>query len=177
MNLRSRPDQGDIAANISILGLYLTSREDYELIDPQIKHDKLSTIFHQAIKQAIDEIGPGFNTIEDLQYKIQDRISFDPQAAEAMIDVLEKADEFRKQKPVTQVVLNDSRARLLKDRLDRLTLHLRMLLNKPNSNVAVLQSKMLELKQIALRELPNAALKEDLDNLRQKIEEIEVAFA
>jgi hypothetical protein len=52
-----------------------------------------------------------------------------------------------------------------------------MLLNKPNSNVAVLQSKMLELKQIALRELPNAALKEDLDNLRQKIEEIEVAFA
>lgn len=177
MNLRRRPDQGDIAANISILGLYLTSREDYELIDPQIKHDKLSTIFHQAIKQAIDEIGPGFNTIEDLQYKIQDRISFDPQASEAMIDVLEKADEFRKQKPVTQVVLNDSRARLLKDRLDRLTLHLRMLLNKPNSNVAVLQSKMLELKQIALRELPNAALKEDLDNLRQKIEEIEVAFA
>ena len=63
MNLRRRPDQGDIAANISILGLYLTSREDYELIDPQIKHDKLSTIFHQAIKQAIDEIGPGFNTI------------------------------------------------------------------------------------------------------------------
>ena len=177
MNLQRRPDQGDIAANVSILGLYLTSREDYELIDPQIKQDKLSTVFHQAIKQAIDEIGPGFNTIEDLQYKIQDRISFDPDAAEAMIDVLMKADEFRKQKPVTQVVLNDSRARLLKDRLDRLTLHLRMLLNKPNSNVMVLQSKMLELKQIALRELPNAAIRQDLDNLRQKIEDIEVAFA
>jgi DNA primase catalytic core len=176
-SLNRQPVAGLIEAERAILALCLTSREDFDIVNRQMQEEKLTSEFHQKIKEAIDGIAGQFNNIEDLQFKIQDRLSLEPAASRALVDVVFKAEEFRKQKPVTQIVLNHSRARILKERIDRLTTGLRQRLNEEGSDVVAVQSKIMQLIQITKKDLLEAATRDDLDNLSMKIGGIEATYA
>jgi DNA primase len=141
---------GYIDAEQRLLALFLTSRDDYGLVKDALAEESLITPAHQRIKQAIEGIGTSFNTVEDLQYKVMDRLALDPEASGALVDVILKVEETRKENAPVHVLLFDHRVRLLKERLSRLQANIRttMATASDEQQQHALQSKIIQLRDL-----------------------------
>lgn len=169
---RSAPVQGSLDAERSLLALYLTSREDYDVVFGRLTEETLLNAPHQEIKEALEGIGSNFNTMEDLQTKLMDRVAPAPVTARALVDIIYKAEDFRKQKPPVQVVLKESRARILKERLDLLSAAVRREMTSADENgsdQSALQSRMMELTRLE-HELPKLESLEQIEEFKSKID-------
>jgi hypothetical protein len=169
---RSAPVQGSLDAERSLLALYLTSREDYDVVYSRLTEETLLNAPHQEIKEALEGIGSNFNTMEDLQTKLMDRVAPVPVTARALVDIIYKAEDFRKQKPPVQVVLKESRARILKERLDLLSAAVRREMTSADENgsdQSTLQSRMMELTKLE-HELPKLESLEQIEEFKKKID-------
>jgi hypothetical protein len=100
------------------------------------------------VKEALDGIGSLFDTVQDLQYKLMDRLAPDKEAATALIEVILKVEEVRKQNAPIHVLLLQLRVRLLQERASRALAKLRTMLSsaQDDSEQAQLQSKIFELQ-------------------------------
>ena len=110
---------GYLEAEQRLLALYLTSRDDYERVKDALTDESFISPEHARIKEAIDGIGSSFNNVEDLQFRIMDRLGPDKEASAALVEVVLRVDEIRKQDAPIHVLLLDLRVRLLKERLTR----------------------------------------------------------
>lgn len=165
---------GYTAAEQQLLALYLTSREDYARTGAVLSNDQLITPAHQRIKEAIDGIGSQFNTVEDLQYKLMDRLGPDKEASSALVEVILRVEELRKQNAPIDTLLVDLRTRLLKERLDREVLKMRALLNSDSEvNQRALQGKIGQLKVLQSSSVSIKTV-EEVELLKHKIEAITV---
>lgn len=171
---RRAPMSGHVEGEKQLLALYLTSREDYDIAIRDLGEDRLITPAHRTIKQAVEGVGPNFATVEDLQNLVMDRIGADKEASKAMVDVIYKAEEFRKQKVPVQVVLKESRARILKERISLLiTESLSRLSSEDESEVTRMQGRIKLLTEFNVKVLPNIETIEELEDLRRKLDAIE----
>lgn len=169
---RRAPIPGILDAERSLLALYLTSREDHQIVSSRLTEETLLNEAHQKIKEAIEGIGTTFNTMEDLQSSVLGRMGPYPDSMRALVEVILKAEEFRKQKPPVQIVLKESRARILKERISLLKTELRRRLDTTDeeSEETALQSKIMELNQLDTKVLPQAESLEDIEELKRKID-------
>ncbi len=171
---KSAPVSGSLDAERHLLALYLTSREDYQVVFDRLLDETLLNPAHQHIKEGLEGIGPNFHTMEDLQNSLMDRMAPFPDSARALVEIVLKAEEFRKQKPPVQVVLKESRARILKERLSLLITRMYGLLatSADVSDQTTLQSRIMELTQLETMVLPKVDSLEQIEELKRKIDAI-----
>jgi DNA primase len=167
---------GYVEAERHLLALYLTSRDDYDRVYGAIQDEQLFTAAHQRIKEAIEGIGSQFNNVEDLQHKLQDRLGPDKEASMALIEIILKVEEIRKQNAPIDVLLLDFRVRLLQEKVSRARAKLKaLLLSAADEEEQVrLQSKinlLLGLER-GLTSITPDSTQEDIDQLRHKFDEI-----
>jgi DNA primase len=165
---------GHLEAERQLLALYLTSREDHRVVSSALADEVLIEPVHQRIKDALDGIGSQFDTAEDLQYKLMDRLAPDGEAAGVMVDLVLKVEEIRKQKAPVGVMLNEGRARVLKERLIRAKNQLRGLMGLAGSENEqnALSSKISQLLQLESSTLLSARTEDEINDVRRKISEI-----
>lgn len=165
---------GHLEAERQLLALYLTSRDDYKRVSSALTDETFIEPVHQRIKEALDGIGSQFNTAEDLQYRLMDRLAPDGEAKRVMVDLILMVDEIRKQKAPVDVMLNEARARILKERLiqlkGRLRAHMSLAAGELEQNA--LGSKINQLLQLETFVLPSAKNEDELNEVRRKIQAI-----
>lgn len=115
---KNAPKAGSSEAELSMLAIYLLSREDYELLLNKLGDERLGDPVHQRIKEAMEGIGK-FHTAEDFWQSLQDRLAADSEASKKLWDLSSKADEIKKQKLPISVILNDCESRLVREKLIR----------------------------------------------------------
>jgi hypothetical protein len=140
----------------------------------QLSDEQFISAPHQRIKEAIEGIGSNFNTIDDLEAQLLDRLSPDREAMAAFVEVLLKVDVLRKQNlPIEKIIL-EFRVVLLKERITRALSTLRSSLTASDMDVDMrtVQSKIIELN--SYREaLNNPELSlEEIASLRRKMGDI-----
>ncbi|HEY9786969.1 MAG TPA: toprim domain-containing protein, partial [Candidatus Obscuribacterales bacterium] len=165
---------GVVQAERNLLALMLTSREDHEQARPVVMDEDFLVPAHKRIKEALEGIGTNFQTVADLEHKLMDRLAPDKEASSTFIEIILKVEEIRKQNKPCEVVIKDSRARLIKERLELANRQLRALLNSPldERELIDLQGRILALRRLEERDLPSAESLEDLDELKRKIVEL-----
>lgn len=173
--MRRGPISGSVEAERQILALCLTSREDYDIACATLANERFLSPSHQQIQNALCGVGTTFSTIEDLQYQLMDRLAPDSAATKALVAVILKSEEFRKQKVPVQVVLNESRARILKERLAHLITDAYgdLSAEQDESRATLLQGRIKELRALDLEVLPKIETLEDLEALKRKLDAIE----
>ncbi len=115
---KNAPKAGGLEAELSLLAIYLLSREDYELMRDKFIDERLNDPAFQRIKEAIEGIGK-FNSAESFWQALQDRLAADQEASRRLWDLSCKAEEIKKQNLPIGVILNDYESRLIKERLIR----------------------------------------------------------
>lgn len=174
----SVPGSGQLAgvldAERNLLALLLTSREDYQQAFPVVISVPFNVPAHRTIKDAFEGAGDNFATVEDLKTRIMDRVAPDAPAASALVEIIIKVDEFRKQDRPAEIVIKDSFARLIKEYLDLQNRQLRAKLASqlPEDELVDLQVKISELRKLQDSFLPNANSLDDLNELVVKIDAI-----
>ncbi len=165
---------GHLEAERQLLALYLTSRDDYRRVSSALLDESFLEPVHQRIKEALDGIGSQFNTSEDLQFKLMDRLGPDAEASRVMVDLVLKVEEIRKQKAPVDVMLNDGRARILKERLVQATNRLRVLMGLAGSESEQneLSSKINQLLQLESSKLRSARTEDEISDVKRRIGEI-----
>ncbi len=123
---------GHIEAEQQLLSLYLTSLEDHQFIKERMAEDVFIESVHQRIKEAIEGIGK-FNNIDDLSYRLMDRLGPDQDASSCLVDIILKVEEVSKQNLPREVILREARARIWQERLNQEKNKLRALLPKAQS--------------------------------------------
>lgn len=173
--MRRGPLSGSMEAERQLLALYLTSREDYDIAYAALAEERFLSPSHQEIKNAVYGVGTTFSTIEDLQYQLMDRLAPDPTATKSLVEVILKCEEFRKQKVPVQVVLKESRARLIKERLSLLITGARgqLSIEEDESRATQLQGRIKELSTLDSMVLPKIETLEELEDLKRKLDAIE----
>ncbi len=161
---------GTLRAEQSLLALFLTNRDDYAKAWEALKDEVFITPAHQRIKEAIYAIGSYFNNVEDLEYKLRDRLAPEKEAAAALLDVIFKAEEMRKQNEASEGMIKDFRKKLAKERLNLAAAKLSKL-GKEDSEQALLQSKIREIGKLGLN-LQTLTEMSEIDSLNRKIEEL-----
>jgi hypothetical protein len=174
----SVPGSGGLAgvldAERNLLALLLTSREDYQQAYPVVTSVPFNVPAHRTIKEAFDGAGDQFATVEDLKSRIMDRVAPDAAAASALVEIIIKVDEFRKQDRPAEIVIKDSFARLIKEYLELQNRQLRAKLASqlPEDELVDLQVKISELRKLQDSFLPNANSLDELNELVVKIDAI-----
>lgn len=165
---------GHLEAERQLLCLFLTSREDHLVVSSALNDEVFIEPVHQRIKDALDGIGSQFNTAEDLQYKLMDRLAPDSEAASVMVDLVLKVEEIRKQKAPIGIMLNENRARVLKERLIRAKNQLRGLMGLvgSESEQSALSSKISQLLQLESSTLLSARTEDEINEVKRRISEI-----
>lgn len=113
---KNAPKAGDSDAELSMLALYLLSREDYELMSHRLNQERLNDEVYQRIKEAIESVGK-FSTAEDFWHCLQDQLASDDEASKRLWDLASKAEEIKKQNLPIRAILNDFEVRLLREKL------------------------------------------------------------
>src|SRR5262249_8082868 len=136
--------------------------------------EELLTPTHIAVKEAIYGIGTSFNNIEDLQHRLQDRLAPEKEAAKALVEVILTAEERRKQNAPIQVIILESRTRLMKERIERSIQRFKAAVGFANDehNQVLLQSKISELTKLEKLVLPQLGNMSELDDLKRKIDDL-----
>ena len=165
---------GYLEAERQLLALFLLSRDDYERAWSALCNEHFIDPLHQKIKDSIEGIGSQFNTMEDLQFKLQDRLASEQAVSQVLVDIILKVDELNKQKTPVEVILKEGRARILQEKIIREGNRLRELLTIAGSDDELdrLSSKIGQLKYLETALLPNAKSEEELDDVKRKIETI-----
>lgn len=171
---RAPLQSGYLLAEQQVLALYLLSRDDYDRAYNAFAEWTLISNDHQRIKEAIEGIGSQFNTVEDLQYKLQDRLGPEKDLSAALIEIILKVEEMRKQDAPIEKLLLEFKARLLKEKLTRTLASVRFLLASAQneSEQELLQSRISQLNQFERVSLVSAGTLEELDELKRKIETV-----
>jgi DNA primase len=164
---------GTVKAEQCLLALFLTNRDDYERARVALQDELFITPAHRRIKETIYAIGSHFNNLEDLEYKLRDRLAPESEPAAALVEVILKAEEMRQQGEPVEVMLRDFRKRLAKERLNLAAARLLSLSKsgKEDSEQAALQSKIREIGRLGLI-LPTLTNMSEIDTLERKIEEL-----
>lgn len=163
---------GNIEAEQQLLALYFTSTDDYERTAVALAGEHFLTPVNQFIKECIEGIGPDFKSVDDLQFKVMNRLAPEPAASAAFVEVIERVDELRRQNSPIDMLLLQMKGRLLKEKVTRMQSTLRGLLpsvDNETDEIAIL-SRMSLLNQLE-RELPSCETLDDLAALRRKIED------
>lgn len=170
---KNSPKDGPIDAERQLLALYLNSSDDHGLVRDLLANDCFADPVHQRIKLAIEGVGK-FNTAEDFQAQLMDRLAPDPEAKKVLVDVIFKGDEMERQNLPRAVILKEFRARILQEKLHQELKRLRGLLPQASSDheQVVLQSRIMRLKQLETQALPTAQTEEQLDEIRQQIDSL-----
>jgi len=182
-SMRSRgavgsPGSGGLAgvmdAERNLLALLLTSREDYTQAFPVVMNIDFNVPAHRFLKDAFEGVGDRFATVQDLTDRVMDRAAPDKAASAALVDVILKVEEFRKQQRPSDVVIKDSFARLIKERMELASRQMRATLAStlPEDDLIELQGKISMLTRLQLSELPSASSLDELNELTSKINEI-----
>lgn len=168
---------GTVKAEQCLLALFLTDRDGYDQAREALQEEVFITPAHQRIKDTIYAIGSNFNNLEDLEYKLRDRLAPEREPSAALVEVILKAEEMGRQKGTVAALLTDFRTKLINERINLAKLKLSSLLKlgKEDSEQVVLQSKILELERIG-RNLPKLTSLSEIGDLKRKIEEIIAAF-
>jgi len=156
-----------------LLALFLTSKDDYEKAQEALKDEVFIIPAHGRIKEAIYAIGSHFNNLEDLEYKLRDRLAAEGEALTALFEVIYKADEMKKQNTPSQLMLLDCRKKVLTARLDLAVTHLATLCKsrQEDTEQVDLQSKIREIKRLGLI-LPSLTNLSEFDAFKRKIEQL-----
>ncbi|MCC7529324.1 MAG: DNA primase [Candidatus Melainabacteria bacterium] len=165
---------GVLEAERNLLALLLTNREDYSQAFPVVMDLTFNVPAHKLLKEAFQGVGDQFATVQDLTDRVMDRAAPDKAAAAALIDVILKVEEFRKQQRPSEVVIKDSFARLIKERLELANRQMRAQLASPlpEDELIQLQGKISRLRKLQDSDLPTASSLADLNELALKIDEI-----
>ena len=165
---------GVLEAERNLLALLLTNREDYQQAYPVVMSVSFNVPAHKTLKDAFEGAGDNFATIQDLTDRIMDRAAPDKAAAAALIDVILKVEEFRKQQRPSDVVIKDSFARLIKERLELANRQMRTQLASPlpEGELIELQGKISTLRKLQDSDLPTADSLDVLNELAQRIDEV-----
>ena len=157
-----------------MLALLLTNREDYTLAFPVVMDLSFNVPAHNTIKDSFVGVGDQFATVADLTDRVMDRAAPDKAAAAALIDVILKVEEFRKQQRPSEVVIKDSLARLIKERLELANRQMRAQLASPlpEDELIQLQGKISLLRKLQDSDLLTADSLDGLNELALKIDEI-----
>ncbi len=169
---------GLISAERTLLAHYLVSRDDLEIVSRALAEWDLITPEHQEIKSAIEGIGTQFNTMEDLQYKLMDRLAAEEELRQPLTEIILKVEEIRKQDLPVRVVISDYKGKILLERLKSVISKMRQLLGMSNDDVQIeeIMTRINELNLLNKVELLSARTLEDLDDLKRKIEAVETAY-
>lgn len=170
----SKVPSGVTDAERRLLVLYLTSRDDYDRISAALADETLLTPAHQRIKEELEGIGGNFNTMEDLQYQLMDRVATDEEVAALLTEIILLVDETKKQKAPWTVLLTECISRILKERINDLNVSFRKLLaTAEDDSVAItIQSKMLELQKVT-NQFQTAKTMEELKSVRGEIDALD----
>jgi DNA primase len=162
---------GHVEAEQQLLALYFTSRDDHERVTAALENEYFLTPVNQFIKECIEGIGTNFNTVDDLQFSLMDRLAPEPEASAAFVEVIERVDELRKQNSPIDMLLLQFKLRLLLEKVSRILANLTALLTAADdeSDSMALQSRISQLNMIK-REMPTLETLEDLDDLKRRIE-------
>ena len=166
---------GYVNSEQQLLALYLTSRDDYERVVRHMEDECFISPPHQRIKDAIEGIGTNFNTIEDLQSQLMNRLSPDTEALSAFVEVILKAEVLRKQNLPVEKIIQEFRVVLLKERITRTLVTLRSTLATSESDFDLnsVQSKIIQLNSIEKLALTNPELSlDEIAILKRKIDDI-----
>jgi DNA primase len=165
---------GVLEAERNLLALLLTNREDYTQAFPVVMNVSFNVPAHKTLKEAFEGVGNQFATVQDLTDRVMDRAAPDKAAAAALIDVILKVEEFRKQQRPSDVVIKDSFARLIKERLELANRQMRAQLASPlpEDELIQLQGKISTLRKLQDSDLPTADSLEVLNDLALRIDEI-----
>ncbi len=165
---------GVLEAERNLLALLLTSREDYTLAFPVVVSLTFNVPAHKVLKEAFEGVGDQFATVQDLSDRVMDRAAPDKAAAAALIDVILKVEEFRKQDRPADIVIKDSFARLIKERFELANRQMRTQLASPlpEDELVVLQGKISSLRKLQDSDLVTAESMDDLNELALRIDEI-----
>lgn len=171
---KSTPIAGYVDAERQLLALYLTSREDWELATRYLLEGWMLTKTHRRIKESLDGIGSQFSTVEDLRCHLMDRLGPDKDASSALVEIILKVEDMRKQNVPAAVVLKEAMATILRERLNQEQTKARNMLATAadESEQQALQSKILELARMATMALPSANSIERLEELKRKIDHL-----
>lgn len=165
-------------AERQLLALYLVSRDDLEIVSSSLADWQLLTPEHQEIKVALEGIGTQFNTMDDLQYQLMDRLAGLEELRGPLTEIILIVEQIRKQNLPVRVVISDYKSRILlslaKNCLSRLTQMLGM--SNDSAMATQIMTRIKELNQLIKVELVSAKTDEELDGLKRRIEQIEVEF-
>lgn len=169
---------GLISAERQLLAHYLVSRDDLEIVSRALGDWDLITPEHQEIKTAIEGIGTQFNTMEDLQYQLMDRLAAEEALRQPLTEIILKVEEIRKQNLPVSVVISDYKGKILLERLTGVINKMRHLLGMSNDDAQIkeIMMRINELNVLNKVELLSAKTLEDLDELKRKIEAVETAY-
>lgn len=165
---------GHFEAERQLLALYLTSRDDHERVSAALTDESLIKPVHQRIKSALDGIGAKFNTVEDLQYKLMDRLGPDAEASKVMVDLVLEAERIRRQKASVDAVLRDYLGTILKERLLSEQKRLLNIWNKTTDDheAKLIGGKIKQLQGIQDKALPGVKTEGEINELRRQVDEI-----
>lgn len=169
---------GLMNAERQLLARYLVSRDEHDLVSRALEGWRLLTPSHDEIKTEIEGIGSQFNTMEDLQYQLMDRLAGRDDLRMPLTEIILKVEEMKKQNLPVQMVISDNKSKILAERLASLINRFRQLLGKTNDDAAKgmeLQTRIVELSNYKV-ELLSAKTLEELDDMKQKIEAMERAY-
>ena len=161
-------------AEQQLLALFLTSRSDFETASQALLDESFIDGAHQRIKEAFFGVGSQFSTMEDLQFKVMDRLAPDPEASKAMVEVILKAEEFRSQNISTSAIMLEGKTRLMQERilLETNKLNTRLRTATDEQEQEQFQRQMLQLKQVQTALLNGAKTDSELLSIKSKIDEI-----
>jgi DNA primase len=167
---KNAPKAGGSEAELSMLALYLLSREDYQFLKVKLAELRLSDPVFQRIKDAMEGIGKFQNDV-DFWQNLQDRLSPDSEATQRLWDLTSKAEEIKRQKLPISVILNDYESRLVKEKLiralDALSLQIKQKPDEEEEKKISLKIGQLKRLQIVLQSAPDGLeeVKRQLDTL------------
>lgn len=168
-----RPMLSGVAdAELKLLALCLTSRDDHEKVMEVLADEDFLTPEHQKIKQALVGIGSHFTTMEELQHQLMNRLAPEPGLSAYITEVILAAEELKKQNLPLVVVLVDFQARIIKERIAGLIKALAGI-EKDEEKAERNQVKIKELTRLEIVELPAAKTFGELVTLKRRIEAID----
>lgn len=176
---RTAPPDGLIDAERWILSTFLTDDKSYEIAAQCISPDELMTTSHHRIINTIHGLKDQFNGTRDLEKKLFDCYVSEPEISAALVEIVLKAEEIEKQKIPVNVLLLQSRVKLIKEKLAILTKKVSSRLSSNNDmcETNLLQSKISELSRLERLTLPTIQKMEEVDEVRKKIKEIQSSLS
>jgi DNA primase len=164
---------GMVKAEQCLLALFLTNRPNYDKAYAALDDEDFITPAHKRIKDTIYAIGSHFNNLEDLEYKLRDRLAPEKEVSAALLEIILKAEEMRQRDESVEAILMDFRKRLMKEHIHRATRKLlyHCQLAQEDAQQASLQSKIRELGRLGLM-LPGLEDTSAISTLKRKIEEL-----